>query len=362
MNLKFKNKKIVGICVVLPEKIETFEENLSNYNFSEKQSLKLKRIMGYGTHRIADVSYCVSDFSKYGLEYLIKKDYIKKEEIDALVLVTQTPDYFMPPTSSIIQGLLNLKEDMISCDINQGCSGYIFGLMQSFMLLEQEEIHKVVLINADILSRKVSKKDRNSYPLIGDAASITIIENGNGEESDSEIFVGIKTDGTRNDALIIPAGGFRLKSSPETAVLEEDNYGNFRAKDHLVMKGDVIFNFVQTAIPPMIDSLINFSNIEKDDIDYYMFHQPNKFMLQKLADKMKVSQDKMPNNIVENFGNSSGASIPTAITFNLGKKLLTNKYKMCLSGYGAGLTWASMLINIGKLNFCEMIDYESELK
>ena len=360
MNLKFKNKKITGICIILPEKFETFEENISNYNFSEKQSLKLKKIMGYGSHRIADVFCCVSDLSKYGLEYLIKKDYIKKKEIDALVLVTQTPDYFMPPTSSIIQGLLNLKEDMISCDISQGCSGYIFGLMQSFMLLEQEEINKVVLINADILSRKVSRKDRNSYPLIGDAASITIIEND--KENDSEIFASIKTDGTRNDALIIPAGGFRLKSSPETAVLEEDNYGNFRAKDHLVMKGDVIFNFVQTSIPPMIDSLINFSNIEKDDIDYYMFHQPNKFMLQKLADKMKVSQDKMPNNIVENFGNSSGASIPTAITFNLGKKLLTNKYKICLCGYGAGLIWASMLMNIGKLNICEMIDYKSKLK
>jgi 3-oxoacyl-[acyl-carrier-protein] synthase-3 len=360
MNFKFYNKKITGICIILPENFETFEENLSNYNFSEKQSLKLKKVMGYGTHRVADDSCCVSDLSKYGLEYLIKKDYIKKKEIDALILVTQTPDYFMPPTSSIIQGLLNLKEDMISFDISQGCSGYILGLMQSFMLLEQEEINKVVLINADILSRKVSRKDRNSYPLIGDGASITIIEND--KENDSEIFASVKTDGTRNDALIIPAGGFRLKSSPETAVLEEDIYGNFRAKDHLVMKGDVIFNFVQTAIPPMIDSLINFSNIEKDDIDYYMFHQPNKFMLQKLADKMKVSQDKMPNNIVENFGNSSGTSIPTAIIFTLGKKLLTNKYKICLCGYGAGLTWASMLLNIGKLNICEMIDYKSKLK
>ena len=93
-----------------------------------------------------------------------------------------------------------------------------------------------------------------------------------------------------------------------------------------------------------------------------MFHQPNKFMLQKLADKMKVSQEKMPNNIVENFGNASSASIPTTITFNFGKKLLTNKYKICLSGFGVGLTWASMLLNIGKLNICEMIDYKSKLK
>jgi len=359
MNFKFYGKKITGICVVLPERIETFEENISNYNFSEKQSLKLKKIMGYGTHRIAENSNCVSDFSQYGLEYLMKKNYIKKKEIDALVLVTQSPDYFVPPTSCVIHGLLKLKEDMICFDINQGCSGYIVGLIQSFMLLEQEEVKKVVLINADILSHKKSRKDRSSYPLSGDAASITIVEND--REHSSEIFVNMKGDGTRSDAIMIPAGGFRLKSSTETAILEEDISGNFRAKDHMRMKGDIVFNFVQTAIPPLIDSLIKFSGIEKNEIDYYMCHQANKFILRKLAEKMKITHDKMPNNVVENFGNASGASIPTAIAFNLGKKLLTNQYKICLCGFGAGLTWASMLLNIGKLNFCEMIDYKSEL-
>lgn len=358
MNFKFKNKKITGICVVLPDRIETFEENMENYNFSAHQSLKLKKIMGYGTHRIADDSCCVSDLSSYGLDYLIKNGYIQKDEIDALVLITQSPDYFMPPTSNIIQGLLRLKEDMICIDINQGCSGYIVGLIQAFMLLEQEAIKKVVLINADVLSHKTSKKDRNSYPLAGDAAAITIVEND--RYNNSEIFANIKTDGTRHDVLMIPAGGFRLKSSPETAILEEDDSKNFRAKDHLVMKGDVVFNFVQTEVPPMIDELIKFSEIKKDDIDYYMFHQPNKFMLQKLAEKIKVSEDKMPNNIVENFGNSSGATIPTTIAFNLGKRLFKNKYKICLAGYGVGLSWASMLINIGELTFCDIIDYESE--
>ena len=357
MNFKFRNKKITGICVVLPEKSETFEENMENYNFSSEQSIKLKRVMGYGRHRIADNSCCVSDLSKYALEYLIRKGYIQKKEIDALVLVTQTPDYFMPPTTCIIQGLLNLKKDMICCDINQGCSGYIFGLIQAFMLLDQEEIHKVVFINGDVLSQKVSRRDRNSFPLIGDAASITIIESSN--ESDSNIFASIRVDGSGSDALMIPAGGFRLKPSPETANLEEDSYGNFRAKDHLVMKGDAIFNFVMTAVPPLIDNLINYSNIKKEDIDYYLFHQPNKFMLQKLADKMKVNREKMPNNVVENFGNSSGASIPTTIAFNLGDKLLKENYKVCLAGYGAGLIWASMLMNLGKLDFCKLIDYKS---
>ena len=128
------------------------------------------------------------------------------------------------------------------------------------------------------------------------------------------------------------------------------------------MKGDIIFNFVQTKIPPLIDSLLTFARLEKEEIDYYMFHQPNKFMLQKLADKMNISYEKMPNNVVENFGNASSVSIPTAIAFNLGQKLLNNAYKICLSGFGVGLTWASMVLNIGNLSICKIIEYKGEKK
>jgi 3-oxoacyl-[acyl-carrier-protein] synthase-3 len=137
----------------------------------------------------------------------------------------------------------------------------------------------------------------------------------------------------------------------------EDKNGNFRSKDNLVMKGDEVFNFVQTAVPPMITELLVFAGCDKESVDYFMFHQPNKFMLQKLADKMGVPYAKMPNNIVENFGNASGVTVPTAITFNLGDKLLTNTYKTCFAGFGVGLTWSSILTDLGPLDFCDMIDY-----
>src|SRR5712672_3097361 len=112
----------------------------------------------------------------FGLQNLFDCGLLKPDDIDALLLITQSPDYFMPATSSIIQGRLGLKQDMLCLDINQACAGFIIGLIQAFALLEQESIRKVVLINADVLSRKASPKDRNIYPLIGDAASITIIE------------------------------------------------------------------------------------------------------------------------------------------------------------------------------------------
>ena len=354
MNLKFRNKKISGILTIIPEREIAFEDELDNFNFTKAQSMKLKMVMGYDRHRIFDKGVCISDVIAKGLNYLFDQNSLIKEDIDALIVVTQSPDFLMPPTSSIIHGKLNLNQDIFCIDINQGCTGYIIGLYQAFMLLEQENIHKVVLANADILSQKVSKKDRNSYPLVGDAASITIIEN---DTTNSEIFANIKFDGSGWDVLMIPAGGFKLPSSSETAVLEDDGAGNLRSKDNLVMKGDSVFSFVQTEVPPLIQNLLEYARVDKDIVDYYMFHQPNKFMLKKVADKLGIPHGKMPNNTVENFGNASGATIPTTIVFNLGDKLLSEKYLMCLSGFGVGLTWGSMLIEIGNLNFCKLIEY-----
>ncbi len=176
MNLIFHNKTITGILTILPENEVKFEDEMGNYSFSVSKSLKLKAAMGFNTRRIVKEGVCVSDLCIYGLKYLFENNYLQKDEIDALILVSQSPDYIMPPTSNVIQGHFGLKQDLFCLDINQGCAGYIIGIFQAFMLLEQPEIKKVVLMNADVLSRKVSKKDRNSNPLIGDGASITILE------------------------------------------------------------------------------------------------------------------------------------------------------------------------------------------
>lgn len=353
MNLKFKNKRISGILTVLPSNEVRFEDEMENYNFSPAKSMKLKLTMGYDKRKVVADGVCVSDLCITGLNYLIEKNLLIKEEIDALLLVTQTPDYFMPPTSNIVQGKLGLKQDMICMDINQGCAGFIIGLVQAFLLLEQETINKVVLMNADVLSRKVSKQDRNSNPLIGDGASITIIEK---DASSSIIYGSIKMDGKGAEALIIPAGGMRMPFSNETSKIEIDANGNYRSKNNLVMKGDEVFNFVQTEVPPMIEDLLTAAETNVGEVDYFMFHQPNKFMLQKLADKMGISYSKMPNDVVQHYGNASGVSIPTAITHTLRKNLEQKTYKVCLAGFGVGLTWSSLLMNIGNLSFCEMIE------
>lgn len=353
MDFHFQNKRITGILTVLPSQIITFEEEMTNYNFSPMKCQKLKLAMGYKEHRLAKKGECSSDFCIYGLQYLFDNNKLNKDEIDALLFVSQSPDFFMPPTSNIIQGHFNMKRDMICMDINQGCAGFEIGLIQAFMLLEQPAINKVVLLNADVLSPKVSDQDRNSKPLIGDAASITIIEK---SEISNDIYANIQMDGTGALSLNIPAGGFRKPSSPETSIMHEDSAGNFRSLDNLVMKGDEVFNFVQREVPPMIEHLMSQANISKDDIDYYMFHQPNKFMLNKLADKLGIPYDKMPANIVENFGNASGVTVPTNISYNLGEQIVKGTKRVCMAGFGVGLTWSSVYMELSKLMFNEIIE------
>jgi len=354
LHFTYHNKRISGILSVLPHKEITFEEEMGNYNFSPAKSMKLKLAMGYNRHRIVEEGTNVSDLCVNGINYLLDNNLLKKEDISVLLLVTQSPEHFMPPTSNIIQGKLELGADVLCLDINQGCAGFIIGLMQAYMLLDQPCIKKVVLMNADLLSLKVSKQDRNSNPLIGDAATITIVER---SEKPTIIQSVVNMNGKGAYTLQIPAGGFKMPCTPETAAMKEDENGNFRSLDNLVMKGDEVFNFVQTEVPPMIKELLEISGKTPEAIDYYFFHQPNKFMLHKLADKIGIPREKMPANIVENFGNSSGATIPVAVGFNLGNEAATNTYEVCFAGFGVGLTWAAIVQSLGKLTFNQIIYY-----
>jgi 3-oxoacyl-[acyl-carrier-protein] synthase-3 len=354
VNFSFRNKRIAGLITVLPANERTFLEEMKNFNAPEARSRKLMEVMGFDKRRVVKEGTCVSDMAVYGLENLFSRSLLKRDDIDALILATTTPDYFVPPTSAIIQGRLGLKQDVFCLDVNQACAGFVIGLIQAFMLLEQETIKKVVLLSGDVLSRKVSPKDRNIYPLVGDALAITVIER---DQAGSKIEATVKMDGSRGSALTIPAGGMRLPCCAETAVLEDVGDNNLRAKDHLFMDGSAIFNFVQTEVPPLIAGLLQRASRDAESLDYFFTHQPNRFMLQKLADKMKIPYSKMPNNVVERFGNSGGATIPMAITINAAERLKTGTVEACLAGFGAGLTWAAMLLTLGKLQYCELLDY-----
>ena len=246
MNFVFQDKALTGLLLVVPANERRFVDEMKQFNFPETRSLKLKEVMGYDRHRVVEGNVCVSDLVVRGFEHLFERGLLERDGIDALVLVTQCPDHFVPPTSSVIQGRLKLKQDMLCLDINQGCAGFLIGLMQAFLLLEQPSIRRVALVTADVLSRKVSPRDRNSFPLVGDAAGIVVVERRAGG---GPIHANLKMDGTRSQTLSVPAGGFRMPSSGATAVLEDGGDNNLRALDHLRMEGSEVFNFVMMEVP-----------------------------------------------------------------------------------------------------------------
>lgn len=350
MILRFSDKRIAGILTVLPKTEILFDDEARNYAFPERQTLRLKKIMGYEKHRVALPDTATSDLAVSGLQHLFETGALARDEIAALIVVTSTPDHLMPPTSNVVQRRCGLTDTTLCMDISQGCLGYIIGLTQGFLLLEHTN-KKVVLVNADVLSHMVSKQDRNSYPLIGDAAAVTVLENG----QTPEICINIHMDGVRGNALLVPAGGSRMPCSPETAEMKADESGNIRSLDNLRMDGAAVFEFVQHDAPPMILETLAAAGLDRDQIDWYLFHQPNRFMLRKLAEKLEVPYEKVPMNIVENFGNPSGASIPLCVTHNLSDEMIKKKYLCCLSAFGSGLAWGAITIEMGNMEFCETL-------
>ncbi|MGA1825070.1 MAG: 3-oxoacyl-[acyl-carrier-protein] synthase III C-terminal domain-containing protein [bacterium] len=353
MNLKFTNKKISGILSIVPENRLKFLDEIDNYGFSREKSLKLQEVMGFDEHRIVEGNECASDLCFFGLEYLFENGLLNKNDIGALIFISQTPDHFMPPTSAILHGKLGLGQEVLCFDINHGCTAYLYGLLEAFLLLHHSDMGKIILMNADTLSRCACPNDRNIWPLIGDAGSITVIENANNK---NDIFMNLRIDGTRYDSLIIPAGAFRIPSTEETREVKKFQDGNQRSEEHLHMNGPAVFTFTQIEVPRAIKELFEFANISMNTIEYFLFHQPNKFILQKLARKIGIPKDKMPCNIAEKYGSPSGASIPLTTCDSLRHILHTTKLNVCMSGFGVGLSWGALTMELGPLEFCELLE------
>lgn len=354
MKLHFNHKKIAGMLCVLPKEDHYFDDEIENYPFPEKNSLRLKRTMGYEKHRVVKETTSTYDFCKVGVQKLLDDGKITKDNVGAIIVVTVTPDHFQPHVSNAIQGDFGFPEDVFCMDVLQGCCGFEYALMQAFMLLEHLGDKKVLVVNADTLSKKVSKQDRNSYPIVGDCAALTLVENC---QDDNPIILEIKADGAERDALIIPAGGSRLPCSAETAIMKPDADGNIRCLDNLVMDGLAVFNFAMKKVPGLIDEIYSDAGKDRNDTEYFLFHQPNEFMLRKLSQLTNIPREKIFSNIVKNFGNPSGASIPLVTAFNIGDVMVKDEYhSACICAFGSGLNYAAILMNIGKMNFCEIME------
>lgn len=353
MKLCFKGMKISGVLGVLPGTVCSFDEEIGNYSFPEKQTRSLKKIMGFDKHRIAKATSTASDFCIYGFNHLVNSGKLRKEDIGAIVVVTMSQDYLIPNISNIIHGECGLDIDVFCVDISQACCGYLYGIVQSGLLLQQLEKKKIVMFNTDVFSRKISRHDRSSYPLTGDATGITIFEK---EDDAEDIHLDICTVGSERNALCVPAGGFAMPASAKTSEERVDTDGNIRSLEHLKMDGAKVFDFVKDYVPQLVTSLLDELGLSKEEVDYYLFHQPNKFLLSKLTDELELPSEKVFMNLVEMTGNPHGASIPLNMVLNLGERLVTDEYLCCLSAFGAGLEFGATVMRLGHMDFCEVLE------
>lgn len=349
MKFEFSNKRITGVLTVFPELLSRFEDEVEDIN--DPKNRRLKKIIGFGTRYRAKGSTTMSDLFLYGLNKLISDGRINKSEIGAVVVVTLCPDYFLPQISSIIHGELGLNQDVFCIDIPHACSGYVIGLIESFMILDHIKEKKVVLCTGEILNRKSKEEPKTDSPSFGgDVANISIIENCPRGYNDL-ICADIKNDGAQRNSLLIKYGAFRNPITPE---IIETKWSNTPCSG-VDMDGSGVFNFVQKEVPPMIKEICADSGHNIDEFDYFLFHQPNKFMLQKLAIAIGVPFNKVPMDITEKYGNSDSGTIPVAMTKDVAEDLLSKDNLCCLSGFGGGLTWCTIVMNIGRMEFCESV-------
>ena len=350
MKYYFANKRIEGVLSVLPENVYYFEDEVVDPN--NPKARRLKNLIGFGTRRRAKENTTMSDLFLYGLKNLIDEKKINKDEIGAIVVVTLCPDYYLPQIINIIHGELELSNDVQCIDIPQACTGYICGLIESFMLLEHmPDNKKVVLCTGEILNRKAGEEPKTEEPSFGgDVANISIIANCEKGYND-RIVADLRFDGKQRNALLIKYGGFRY---PMTREILDNKVGNLPCTG-VDMDGSGVFNFVQKEVPPMIKEMTEELGYSLEDYAYFLFHQPNKFMLQKLATAIGVPFDKMPMKLTEEYGNSDSGTIPMIMSTYVAEELKNKDNLCCVSGFGGGLTWGAMIIHVGNLEFCENI-------
>lgn len=325
---------ITRIAYVLPEKVV---ENPKN---------RLTKKTGIFSRHICDENVVASDLALKAAEKLFATG-VDKEDVDYLLLCTQSPDYYLPTTACILQDKLGLPNDCGAVDIDLGCSGYIYGLSIAKGLIESGQCNKVLFLTAETYSKYINEKDNTVFPLFGDAATATIIEAVDSEKSGLEGFV-LGTNGAGYQNLIVPVGGMRQRIQSTELTEQTDEYGNYRTNRDLYMHGSAISDFALDVVPKTVENILAKTGMSKADVDYYVFHQANKFMLQFLQMKCDLLDYPYWNDVKE-YGNTVSCSIPIALVDMLEASKDKNINKVMSIGFGVGLSWGGCIIDLSKI-------------
>jgi len=312
-----------------------------------------KTINTIGIHekRFAEPDVCSSDLCFKAAQKLIEDNNVDINSIDILLFLSQTPDYKVPATSPILQHRLGLPITTACLDLSLGCSGYVYSLSTAFAYASLSGINRVLLLVGETFSKIVNPKDKVNAPLYGDAGTATLIEKGDYDTS----FFSLYSDGSGSNAVIIPAGHCRVPSTCENLKETVKEEGNIRSDNEVFMDGMDVFNFATSRVPKAIKEIVQFAGISLYDIDYLVFHQANRFMTDFFVKWLKFDFSRVPY-CLDKYGNTSSASIPLTLSSELAGKLSV-KQKLIMCGFGAGLSWGTVLCTFNNCNISKVIDY-----
>jgi 3-oxoacyl-[acyl-carrier-protein] synthase-3 len=326
------------ISYYLPEAILTNDELASLYK--EWTSDKIYEKTGIRNRHIAYENEFVSDLAVKASKNLFEEYSITPEDIDFVILATQTPDYLLPTTACTVQERLGIPKMSGALDINLGCSAFIYGLAVAKSLVQSQISQNVLLIMAETYSKHIHPMDKSVRTIFGDGAAAALVNSDNANKIGN--FV-LGTDGSKAESLIIPASGAKRQKSQDTKVEFTDENGCIRTKENLYMNGTEIFNFTIKVIPETVKQTLERNNISLEEIDLFVFHQANKYILEYLRKKIGIHEDKFYVNLYET-GNTVSASIPIALKMAENENKLKKGYKIMLVGFGVGLSWGATVI------------------
>lgn len=336
-----QHARIASIACCVPAHVRNNDWFSAQFGDGVEQVTKMTGVL---ERRITPQDVTTADLCEAAALHLFANQTIDRAQIDALIFVTQTPDYRLPATACELQHRLGLPTGVAAFDVNLGCSGYPYGLWLAAMMIEVGAATNVLLLVGDTISKIVSDDDRSTAMLFGDCGTATLVERFDGENPMT--FV-LGTDGSGSQNLIVPKGGFKNH-------VEADER-NHNAPDKLFMEGGEIFNFTLKAVPALVDALRAEALKDDEQFDYYLFHQANRFMIKHLAKKSKIPLEMVPMNI-DRFGNTSSATIPLLIVTECRDVVMRDAGKSFgLFGFGVGYSWGACATKISGLSCADLV-------
>jgi 3-oxoacyl-[acyl-carrier-protein] synthase-3 len=331
------NAFIKSVAYYLPERILSTEELIKD--FPEWNVEKVASKVGIDQRHIADSDETALDMAVKAAELLFAENAdIERNNIDFVILCTQSPDYFLPTSACIIQERLGLRTNIGAFDYNLGCSGYVYGLSIAKGLILSETAKNVLLLTSETYSKYLHPKDKGNRTIFGDAATATIISNIGFAEIGN---FSLGTDGRGANNLIVKSGASRHFYPSNDLTFDENN--NPHSSDYLYMDGSEIFNFTLEAVPLLVSDTLAKNSLCQDNINLFIFHQANKYIMNFMRKKIKIEEDKFYY-YLENVGNTVSSTIPIALCE--ARKESRLKGNILLAGFGVGYSWAGCVIKI----------------